>query len=383
MSRRYAQHVEETHFIRTRTPELEYKPVATQADHVQALRDEFHENYAAMKAFADAHQKDRISWISTSALDEQESIVESRKAPTPSQLILFHRWKEERALGLKAICSIEAAPGVDGAFIECARAAQVEHSEKLKAHRAIVQSCGSRLCPRCQSIKRSNYATRLEDAIGTMQANHWRFITLTLRSSDAPLAEQLDHLGASFRRLRQQTIWKRAVVRAKGVIEVTWNEERQQWHPHIHILAEGRYIQQPKLSLAWETASQGSTMVNIRALSSTRKAVRYTCKYLGKAPDLANATDPVERLAEYYLATRGRKMILHVGKWPDMPEDEEGEGAEADPGDWKPVGSLDEIAARAKAGDPAAIAIVRELMGQQKAQTAQFDDPEADDLPSG
>jgi hypothetical protein len=234
-------------------------------------------------------------------------------------------------------------------------------------------TCRNKLCPRCARVRRSIYASKLEKAIGEAKPNQWRFITLTLRGADEPLAKQLDHLAASFRRLRQQTLWKRSVTRAKAVVELTWNEAREQWHPHLHILAEGRYIPQHSLSLCWEKASDGSSIVDIRPLEDTGKAVRYICKYLGKTPDLSKASNPIDRLAEFYSATKARKLIMHVGHWPqDLDDDKEPEPQD-DPGDWVKVGSLDDIYARAVAGDLEAQGIINAIVKSDRASWGIFD----------
>ena len=168
-------------------------------------------------------------------------------------------------------------------------------------------------------------------------------------------------MGASFRRLRQQLIWKKNVIRAKGIFEVTWNEERGQWHPHLHILAEGRYIDTHQLSHAWEAASNGSTIVHLRPVDDAASGIRYVCKYLGKAPDLSKATDPIDRLAEYYSATRSRKLILHCGRWPDIDEPEETAEDPDDPQDWVIVGRVNAVYMKAKGGNPDAVKLIKNL----------------------
>lgn len=307
-------------------------------------------------------------------LDEEENSVETPRVPTPSQLLLFKGMERERSDGRAALVIAGEAPAIVAAYDACCNSGMIQYSPELKRHRVLTNTCKNRLCPRCGRLRRHDYALKLEEAIGPVRPNQWRFFTLTLKSSDVPLADQLDHLQASYRRLRQQTIWKRNVERAKGVIEVTWNDETEMWHPHLHIVAEGRFIAKEKLSFAWEKASQGSIIVDIRALDGTGKAVRYLCKYLGKTPDLRSARDPLIKLAEFYDAIKGRKMILHSGTWPDIEEPEITEDPAEASATWQTVGTVAELFAAARGGHEWAKAILRELAAGDKAKLDPTDD---------
>lgn len=296
-----------------------------------------------------------------SSLDDIETNVDAPRASTASQRFFFRGCIDERTLALAALRVARADPATIAIADSCCEHAMVQRHMKTGQLRVLTRTCRNRICPHCARLRREHYTTELVKAIGEVLPNTWRMITLTLRSSDAPLADQLSHLAASYRRLRQQTIWHRSVDRAKATFEITWNEERSQWHPHLHILAEGRFIDQKRLSDAWLKASDGSSIVDIRVMKTGIGAARYVCKYLGKAPDLSRASEPVARMAEYYLATRGRKLIIHSGRWPEVPEapdlPEDGDDADA----WTNLGLLNQLYEAARQGDVAARAIIKLL----------------------
>lgn len=296
---------------------------------------------------------------SYSSLDEQETPVETPRVSTASQRLLFMGAELERHLAIQAVAASGAAPGVLESINNCCDHAVVLISPSTGRRKLGAFYCRSRICPRCARLRREAYATKLIQQIGLIKPHQWRLITLTLRSSDEPLADQLSTLGASFRRLRQQGIWRRGVIRAKATFEVTWNEEKHQWHPHLHIIAEGRYIDQAELSDAWGKASNGSTIVDIRPVRNAAGGVRYVCKYMGKAPNLTEASDPIERMTEYYMATHNRKLILHVGKWPDIEEPADADQAEDDPADWIVEFHVNDLYARAAAHDAEARRMIR------------------------
>jgi len=211
-------------------------------------------------------------------------------------------------------------------YRSCGSMAYVEYSATLDSYRVRSNHCGLRVCPRCRSYHRRRTADILYRMLGDPakhEPNTHKMITLTMRSTRAPLAVQLDNLREAFRRLRATPLWRKSVAYGYGVVEVTCNAVTHQWHPHLHILARTRYIPQQALSTAWLRASRGSYVVDIRRLPHYHRAVRYVCKYVGKPPSLDTLDDPVERLREYWRATRHRKLTIRIGKHPPAPPDPE------------------------------------------------------------
>jgi len=185
-----------------------------------------------------------------------------------------------------------------------------------------------------------------------------------MESSDAPLSVQLTDLQESFKRLRRHILWKKAVKYGKGIIEITYNERRKQWHPHLHIIAVGAYIPQGKLSNAWAIASGGSPVVDIRKIKQGDKIANYLSKYLGKPPTIDSAEDS-ERLAlEYYIALRNRRMMLRFAGAPPLPPLPKSEDSPADDPAWKQIGSLEDLLEKAEKGDAEAEQMLSNLGGR-------------------
>ncbi len=203
---------------------------------------------------------------------------------------------------------------------ECCRWPAVSLSPQGQVHTSLGR-CRDRLCPLCQTVRSNEFGARLRDA--TMTWDSVRHIVLTLAAQDAPLADQLDHLQASFRRLRQQTLWKRRVIRGVYSIEVTLNHKTGQWHPHLHVLIEGSYIPQDSLSEAWKIASGGSRVVWIELMASREGAARYVSKYVTKPSEIGGW--PADAICEYAHAITGRRMIDRFGRRPSTPVDIERE----------------------------------------------------------
>jgi len=169
--------------------------------------------------------------------------------------------------------------------------------------------CRDRLCPTCASCRGRIVQARVAAACRDMDQT--RFITLTVQCNGQPLAERLDHLYASFRRMRQGKIWKSHVRGGMAVLEVTRNQTTGHWHPHLHVLADGVYFDHKSLKRAWEEATGDSMVVDIRAVVSRANAARYVAAYVAK-PAEVHAWAPAA-VAEYALALHGRRLVVAFG----------------------------------------------------------------------
>ncbi len=255
-------------------------------------------------------------------------------------------------------------------YAECCLTALVSRNVKTKKLRIQFETCGSRYCPNCSYRYRRDLAERIIKRIGIVKPKVWRFLTLTIRSTDEPLGEQLDNLRTSFRRLRQTVLWLSTQLLGYAVIEITFNEMTQKWHPHLHVLTRGIYLDQRKLSEQWKKCSRGSDIVDVRMIRNGRHAVNYICKYLGKSPEFGTMTYPVERAIEYLDALRNRKMVIGYGI--NMISESHDLPTEIPPAtlDWIPLISLQKLITGANNGNRECRKLFAELNGIL-AQTSQ------------
>jgi hypothetical protein len=142
-------------------------------------------------------------------------------------------------------------------------------------------------------------------------ADSLRFLTFTLRSSDEPLRDQLDRLYASLRQLRRTAEWQRHVRGGIATVEVTRNPRTGQWHPHLHVLADGTYWKQSQLSAAWRAVTGDSPIVDIRAVRSRNAAAQYVAKYAAKPLDMRGW--PLDAIADLAAALHRRRLVLTFG----------------------------------------------------------------------
>jgi hypothetical protein len=154
----------------------------------------------------------------------------------------------------------------------------------------------------------------------------------------------------AFKVLRLQKYWRQNVTKGVWSIEVTRNRNLGTWHAHLHLLIEGNFIPQVKLSEMWETATQGSMIVDIRAVHDREQTAKYIAEYVSK-PFNVESWQPAE-ICEFANAMHGRRLVHTFGQ---------AHGAKVDPAEEEEtfpaselIGPLSYIAKACDQGDPKA-----------------------------
>jgi len=171
-------------------------------------------------------------------------------------------------------------------------------------------------------------------------------ITLTLRHRDESLRDSLDRLYKSFGRLRRVNDWKAAVVGGVAICEIKHGLDGHTWHPHLHIIVEGKYLPHADLKTHWLRITEDSYIVDIRPVRSTEHLLNYVTKYVSKPLDSSvYATD--ETLTDAMQAMHGRRTCLTFGSWRGLDLT-----AHDDETEWESIGPLSDLLELARDGDP-------------------------------
>jgi hypothetical protein len=197
---------------------------------------------------------------------------------------------------------------------------------------------------------------------------------LTLRASTESLQDLLDLLYTSFAKLRRTCLWSQTQDGGVAFCEVKWCNATNRWHPHLHVLTEGKYIAKQALSNAWRKATGGSFIVHVTKIRHADTAVGYVVKYASKPHDHSMMHDP-DRLDEAVLALKGRRLCLTFGTWRGVRLTEV-----PDRGTWTPVAPLSRLIVQSRLGEPAAAAILDSLPSTSLPDDCRSppDDPTAD-----
>jgi len=201
--------------------------------------------------------------------------------------------------------------------------------------RLVTPMCRDRVCPRCCLCRSAAAEKRTESLAKGMDSP--RHLVLTAPACDASLSDQVRILQAAFRRMRRSAAWIRHVRGGVATIEVTISSRTDRWHPHLHVLLDGVYWNQPDIVHLWRESLRAenwpsglsehdSVIVHISAVHSRREAARYVSKYIAKPTEMSSWN--AAKIVEYAISMVGVRSLSTFGSCHGVPLDGKPERAQ-------------------------------------------------------
>jgi hypothetical protein len=267
-------------------------------------------------------------------------------------------WKVKRRKVLDVMRGMNESPRAIDAMECCGSECVVEYSVEAKKHRLRANYCHNRHCEPCMRAKGNKLAGNLRRRLEKEPEGRYRFITLTLKHSNSPLREQIKRLYASFKKLRAKKFWKDTQRGGAACLEVKYKEKTGRWHPHLHVISEGDFVDKHDLSRGWHSATGDSQIVDIRALKSCKDAAHYIAKYVAKGTngDVWNYESAAQ---EWVSALKGIRFCMTYGQWRGYKLTATVEKFT----DWKAVWTLTSLHAAVAAGHEHALRLLLDLEG--------------------
>lgn len=330
------------------------------------------------KAPADAPLETDPSGSAVTSLDPDDlpahpaaSPLPPPAAPSESLCCSFRHsgWRDVRTRVYKGLQAAGVPASRLTRFANCGSSAWVECSRKrdyvagrgenapVSSYRVRCNTCKDRFCVPCAGTRARIVSRTLIDLLGGEPA---RFITLTVKHNDTPLREQVDRLYSCYKRLRKTVLWQRHVYAAAALLEVKRGATDKLWHPHLHVLAKGKFVPHADLKEQWHRITQDSYVVDIRLIRDHAKAASYVSKYVTKPMVQTYSTDP-DAVAEAIEAMHHRRTVLLTGDWKKLNWEKQ-----TDDLLWTWVGNLDSLVHRALAGEPDALQVMDRLRSNGK-----------------
>ena len=184
--------------------------------------------------------------------------------------------------------------------------------------------CGNRWCITCSRIRTALAMNRYLPVLTTWRDR--KFVTLTLRSVPAAeLDRTIDEMLAAF------TTVKRAITRTDALafkalrkLEATYNIDRDDYHPHFHVMVEGERAA-AQLAARWlahfgERAEEWCQKISPADDDGT---IRDLFKYFTKLATKSRMMPPAA-LDVIFRSMRGRRVYQPVGFTlpAELPDDE-------------------------------------------------------------
>lgn len=201
--------------------------------------------------------------------------------------------------------------------------------EKTKLHRS--NNCDNRFCPICAWKKSRKNALKISVLMQYLREEEKKdfvFLTLTAPNVKADeLDDEIEHYNKSFQRLMQRKEVKSAVKGYVRKLEVTYNKERDDYHPHFHvILAVNKsyftdtkaYISRDRWLELWQKSTKNNliTQVDVRKVKATdnKKEVSEIAKYSAKDSDYLEDEKVFDT---FYKSLSGKRLIVFSGLFKD------------------------------------------------------------------
>lgn len=244
-----------------------------------------------------------------------ENLKECLNKPTEKKLLMsdFIGFMEDKNLKLDRLK-------------ECGNFIKFQSSEdKTKFILAGGNFCNNRFCPFCSWLKAKRTAFELLELIKVVEyTEKLAFIFITLTVPNVPkesLREEIENFNISFNRL-----WKIKEFKAfnKGFIrklEITYNEERNDYHPHFHLVVavnksyfkSRNYMSKRRLLELWQRATRNPaiTQVDIKPCRmNTIKQVMELATYSAKQGDLYSSKEVFDG---FYEGLYRKKLLVYNG----------------------------------------------------------------------
>lgn len=169
-------------------------------------------------------------------------------------------------------------------------------------------SCRLRWCPICARAKAAYITNSVRPWIEQLQ--HPRFLTLTLKHSNAPLDTQISKLYDDFRKLRRDKQFKEYCTGGVWFFQVKLSDKYDQWHPHIHCVITGKYMPHEWISLKWQRITTSSNIVDIRMVRDPERMANEVAKYSARPAELKKY--PMNLRQDIFYAMHKRRLC---GTW--------------------------------------------------------------------
>jgi len=201
--------------------------------------------------------------------------------------------------------------------------------EKTKLHRS--NNCEHRFCPVCTWKKARKNALKISILMQYLKKEEnkeFLFLTLTAPNVRADeLNDEIKHYNKSFQRLMQR---KEVKVVVKGYVrklEVTYNKDRDDYHPHFHVVLavnksyftdKNYYINRNRWLELWQQSTKNPliTQVDVRRVKHTenKKEVSEIAKYSAKDSDYLQDETVFNT---FFKSLSGKRLIVYSGLFKD------------------------------------------------------------------
>lgn len=198
-----------------------------------------------------------------------------------------------------------------------------ETLEKKKMNKS--NFCNNRFCPLCSWRKARKDSLKISILLKYIQEElGYEFIFLTLTAPNvagSDLSDEIKKYNKSFKNLMQLKEVKKITKGYVRKLEVTYNQERNDYHPHFHVMIAVNksyfksrdYIKKRQWLELWKECMGDSsiTQVDVRKMdTSDSNAIAEIAKYGAKDSDYMISQEVFDM---FYKALKGKQLLTYSG----------------------------------------------------------------------
>lgn len=211
-----------------------------------------------------------------------------------------------------------------GTYLEFYSDKKIENKKLNKAN-----FCKNRFCPMCAWRKARKDALQVAILMQYLkQEKGLEFVMMTLTAPNVPgenLKNEITRYNKNFKKLIERKELKKISYGYMRKLEVTYNQERDDFHPHFHVIiavnknyfTNRDYISKKRLLVMWQNAMNDDTItqVDIRKISADdNKAISEIAKYTAKDSDYMTSQDVFDY---FYKALKNRQVVTYGGAFKE------------------------------------------------------------------
>lgn len=205
----------------------------------------------------------------------------------------------------------------------------ISNSQKTKFRLVSGNFCKNRFCPICSWLKARKNAFEILELLKAIEVKEkLTFIFITLTVPNVPkdkLSDEITNFNKSFKRLFETKEFKAFNKGFIRKLEITYNEERNDYHPHFHLIVAVNksyftsrdYMSKRRLLELWQRATRNPaiTQVDIKPVKmGSIKEVMEIATYSAKQSELYSSKEVFDG---FYEGLYRKKLIVYNGIFKD------------------------------------------------------------------
>ena len=199
-------------------------------------------------------------------------------------------------------------PSLAARFSDCRQFAIFVRHEVTGEVQVRSKHCGLRWCPMCAASRQAWIAGECERWFS--QVHKPRLVTLTLRHTTAPLADQVSALYSHFRKFRKRKFFADRTKGGVWFFHIKKSQTDHKWHPHLHCLIDSDFLEHKRISELWHKITGDSHIVHLKTVTNPTNSVKHAARYSAEPCDLSDHSH-VDALEVFY-ALHGKRIC---GTW--------------------------------------------------------------------